>query len=554
VTDIRAHRARHSGAAFRITTHRQTDRSSGLAVVARAWLVAVAVLLGAWRPVHSSEVGSPQDAYDAITELELERAAGLIANLPSDRGLGALLRARLLLYRGDCVAANTALSAQHVRALPEVAELGELARSCAGATASALVVEDRERGVWLRFQDEKDRVLTELFVQVAVRARDSLARDLAVVLPRPLRIDVVRDQFSLATVSGLPLQAAQTTGTVAVARWGRVIMVSPRAMRSGFPWQDTLAHEMTHLAISRASRDHAPLWLQEGIAKREEAAWRAPRPLDARTSYTDQARAALSSGSEVGIDRLGPSIAMLPTPEDASTAYAEVASFVEFWIRENGLPGLALLLLDLKTMKGPEDADRALRSVTGYALESWIARWKLYLSSTTGEPREAWAQDDDGKPSPDLVGAIRLGDLLVARGFAPAAAVPLAEAVRAAPELASVRARLAQALFDAGRRNEASDALGQVQELDGLHAGWLASRGRVLLSEGDREGASGAFDLALGIQPLLPEAACGNARLRESQARGVQKVQISVSDQATGSMSAASAQALCAEAEAWRRR
>jgi hypothetical protein len=523
-----------------------------LGVVARACVIVGALLLGAWRPTDS-EAGSPRDVYDAITELELGRAASLIANLRTDYGLATVLRARLLLYRGDCVAANTALSAQHLRERPEAAELGELARSCAGATASALVVEDREHGVWLRFQDEKDRVLTPLLVEVATHARDALARDLGIELPRPLRIDLVRDQYSLAMVSGLPLQAAQTTGTVAVARWGRVIMVSPRATRSGFPWQDTLAHEMTHLAISRASRDHAPLWLQEGIAKREETAWRAPRPLDDRASYTDQARDALRSGSAIGIDRLGPSIAMLPTPEAASTAYAEVASFVGFWTEQNGPPALALLLLDLKASNGPESTDRALRSVSGYTLENWIARWKLYLSSVTTEPGEARAHIDDGAPSPELVGAMRLGDLLIARGFASAATVPLAEAVRAAPALASVRARLAQALFDAGRQNEMSDALGQLQELDGLHAGWLARRGQVLLSDGDRAGAARDFDLALGIQPLLPEAACGQAGIREARAPAVQKVRISASDQTTGAMSGASAQALCAEATAWRR-
>jgi hypothetical protein len=533
-------------------TRARGHRSSRLAVFARAWLFTGALLLGAWRP-PDSEPGSPADIYDAITELELVRATGMIANLRSGSGLETLLRARLLLYRGDCVAASTVLSARHLRAAPETAELAGLAQSCAGATASARVVEDRERGIWLRFQDEKDQVLTPLLVEVATRARDALARDLAVVLPRPLRIDLVRDQYSLAMVSGLPLEAAQTTGTVAVARWGRVIMVSPRATRSGFPWQDTLAHEMTHLGISRASRDHAPLWLQEGLAKREETAWRAPRPLEDLASYTRQARDALRSGRAVGIDRLGPSIAMLPTPEAASVAYAEVASFVEFCTRAIGPPGLALLLLDLKMAKGADDADRVLRSVTGYALESWIARWKLHLYSITDDPRDLRSHGDYGTPSPRLVGAIRLGDLLVAGGFASAATVPLAEAVGQAPTLASVRARLAQALVDAGRQSEASDALGQLAELDGLNARWLASQGQVLLSGGDRAGAARSFDWALGIQPLLAEAACGQAGLRAAEAQAAQNVQIPVSDQTTGAMSALSAQALCAEARLWRR-
>src|SRR5690606_7928550 len=109
----------------------------------------------------------------------------------------------------------------------------------------------------------------------------------------------------LSAVSGLPLEAAETTGTVAVARWGRVTMVSPRAMQRGFPWADTLAHEITHLLISRATADRAPLWLQEGVAKREEQRWRPAHAFDDEEDFSERAYQAQVSGSAIGIDRLG---------------------------------------------------------------------------------------------------------------------------------------------------------------------------------------------------------------------------------------------------------
>src|SRR4029079_3031549 len=105
-----------------------------------------------------------------------------------------------------------------------------------------------------------------------------LMKDLGVELLKPLRIDLVRDQFTLAEMTGLPEEAARTTGTVAIAKCGRVTMISPRATSNGYPWLDTLAHEMTHLALSRGTRDNAPLWLQEGVAKREETRWREKQP------------------------------------------------------------------------------------------------------------------------------------------------------------------------------------------------------------------------------------------------------------------------------------
>ena len=85
-------------------------------------------------------------------------------------------------------------------------------------------------------------------------------------------------------MTGLPYKSAQTTGTVAVAKWGRVTILSPRASRHGYPWRDTLTHEMTHLAISMQSRERAPLWLHEGVARREETRWREPGPFDDRPS------------------------------------------------------------------------------------------------------------------------------------------------------------------------------------------------------------------------------------------------------------------------------
>src|SRR6185436_13884643 len=186
----------------------------------------------------------------------------------------------------------------------------------------------------------EDRVLVPILARVAAEALGAIERDLGIVMPRPLRIDLVRDLFSLSAVSGLPLQAAETTGTVAVARWGRVNMISPRAAPGGYPWQDTLAHEITHLALSRATRDRAPLWLQEGVAKREETRWRDPRPFDNSPAPDAVAHAALVSGRAVGVDKLGASIALLPTAEAASTAFAEVTSFMGYFIDRNGPAGL----------------------------------------------------------------------------------------------------------------------------------------------------------------------------------------------------------------------
>src|SRR4029078_3530178 len=103
-----------------------------------------------------------------------------------------------------------------------------------------------------------DRALVPMLVDVASKMREVLAKDLGVELLKPLRIDLLRDQFTLAEMTGLPEEAARTTGTVAIAKWGRVTMISPRATSNGYPWLDTLAHQMNHLALFPHTRDTEP--------------------------------------------------------------------------------------------------------------------------------------------------------------------------------------------------------------------------------------------------------------------------------------------------------
>ncbi|HEX3850994.1 MAG TPA: hypothetical protein VHW01_08510, partial [Polyangiaceae bacterium] len=285
---------------------------------------------------------------NAITEIDTARATELLEHSHSDSAGMTLERARLAVYLGECDRGEAILSNPALTESREGATLAELAKSCARATAAGFVMEDKERGIWLRLQDDADRALAPFIFEVAAQARDTVSKEVGIDLPRPLRIDLVRDLFSLSSVSGLPLKAAETTGTLAVARWGRVIMLSPRAPVQGYPWQDTLAHEITHLLVTRATRDFAPLWMQEGLAKRFEVRWRPPRPFD-RPDWADNgARNAALDGRSVGIDKLGPSIAMLPTPEAAGIAFAEVTSFMHFFIEQNGESALRLLFADLR--------------------------------------------------------------------------------------------------------------------------------------------------------------------------------------------------------------
>jgi tetratricopeptide (TPR) repeat protein len=476
--------------------------ASLVGVLALCLGLAAGVASGAPEPRRRSALS------DAITEIDLERARRLLESARGDATMLALERARLAVYSGQCDAAAAELSVPTLAESATGAGLAALAGNCARATASGLVVEDAERGVWVRLQDDADRPLVPFLVETAAKARDVIGAELGIDFVRPLRIDVVRDLFSLAAVSGLPLEAAETTGTLAVARWGRVIVLSPRATELGFPWQDTIAHEITHLLVTRATTDHAPLWLQEGIAKREESRWRAARPFD-DPSWADQtARSALLEGRSVGLDRLGPSIAMLPSPELASTAYAEVSSFLTYFLAESGASALRLLFADIKGV-GDDSADPALRSVSGYDLSGWGRRWQVALRDSPAlDPREQRERIDTLKNPRALSRKVRLGDLLVERGHPRAALAEFRSALELAPTHAGVRFRAARAALAVRDRGAAEAALGTLRDVRAPHGAWMALRGRFDREAGRAAEATATLDHALGLDPLNVDVAC----------------------------------------------
>src|SRR5687767_11718168 len=153
------------------------------------------------RPAETQVLARPataRDVEDAIIEIDLGRARKLLDRASAEATRLAIERARLSIYLGECDSAAAQLSAPTLAETKEGASLGSLARTCARATAAGFIVEDAARGIWMRLQDDADRVLAPFIMDSAARARDAVSADLGVDLPRPLRIDLVRDQFSLS--------------------------------------------------------------------------------------------------------------------------------------------------------------------------------------------------------------------------------------------------------------------------------------------------------------------------------------------------------------------
>lgn len=486
-----------------------------------------ALVLGALAPAEDARADARVPGIGDITAalarssiLELDLAAAhtiLDGNDGADPAV-AIERARLAVYEGDCDRAVELLSRGDLAMSDETRHLGDIARGCARATAATVIVEDKAKGVWVRLQDDDDRALVPLIVDVADRARESLARDLGVRLPSPIRVELVRDQLTLSAMTGLPYEAAQTTGTVAIAKWGRVTMLSPRG--NGYGWMDTLAHELSHLALTAGTRDKAPLWLQEGIAKREETRWREAWPHDDLPSSDSFAAVGIAMNLGRPLDKLGPSIAMLPSAEQAAVAYAEVASFVRFFASEVGEDALPRLVVRVKEADGDDPANTALKDVSGLDLAAWNGRWRQHLSGVSTSIPEELKPGAKIPQMKQVVKAVRLGQLLQERGHHRAAAVEHSIAQLAVPWDASVRCHLASALLGAGETESAKALVAKPDEIHGRHGRYWSLHG---LLHPPPAGDGRAFFLGVALDPLSPEVACEEKPLSDTPADPIKK-------------------------------
>lgn len=500
-------------------------RRAALRVLLLAW-VALAVVSPA--PSSEAQPGRParpasgvQAGEQAIAELRVEDAAAIAREAfrerPSDPRVLALMGV-VAFHQGDYGAAVT-----HLEASGSVGEVGGLV-STVRSTRDLLAPFVRARSVDGRYQVWHAPGPDALLVPYALDALAAADRYISAVLghrvPGPIRLEIYPDARSLAQVSSLTVQDIERSGTIALCKWDRLMVTSPRALLHGYAWTDTISHELVHLILARASRDSAPVWVQEGIAKYLEAGYRrgsAPFALDAVSQGI--LHEASSGDALLPFERLHPSIALLPSQRDAALAFAQVSTFVQGFhtrYRDAGLVNV------IGRMAAGQDAREAFASAAGVPFAQLESRWRAdvrALPSPT-QPRlvprrliaAMGAQDDDTADLAELGDEarrrLRLGDLLAARQRHGAAAHEYGAALAIAPEDPVVAARFARAALQSGQAERAVAALRPVVATHPEYAPSAALLARALEAAGVEAEASAFAVQAIRLNPFDPAPHC----------------------------------------------
>ena len=366
-----------------------------------------------------------------------------------------------------------------------------------------------------------DAVIAGLAGEVLDAAWEAIGEDLGLKPTDPIRVELLGSPSDLAKLSPLTETDIETTGTIALSKYNKLMVVSPRATIFGYPWMDTLAHEYTHLVVSRLAHDAVPVWLQEGLARFEQTRWRtAP---EVRLSATEQSllATALKKGRLISFDEMHPSMAKLPSQEAAALAYAEVYTLVGWLHGKVGYKGIRDALV---AQRDGKSARRAVAESLGLSWKAVEAAWRAHLKTPAAlqpaRPGRPIKFDRGGRDSENVgleqVGArarkhARLGGMLRARGMLEAASIEYEKALAVGGNEPFVAGKLARTLVELGKHERAIELATPLANADPHDAVAAVTLGIARAARHEWPQAIVAFEQALRVSPFDPTTRCGLA-------------------------------------------
>jgi tetratricopeptide (TPR) repeat protein len=383
------------------------------------------------------------------------------------------------------------------------------------ATMSEMVSPD---GRFVLRYFKEDRLLMPYLLEVLVAADQALSEDFQYQPPGRVVVEIYPRAEYLAQVSSLTEEDIETSGTIALCKYNRLMFTSPRGLVRGYGWRDTVTHEFVHYYVTKYSANTVPIWLHEGIAKFEEIRWRSAPMRHLAPPQEDLLARSLEAGQLITFDQMHPSMAKLPSQEAASLAFAEVHLVIDFLYQRGGYPQLRVLL---QSLKSGASMDEALSEAYGLSLRGVWDEWlkamhaedfkrypglvqrslKFKRPGQEGEPEAEY----DSIENKEVKDHAHLGELLRARGRNYAA---LREYRRAEKQGGdghlTVQNGIASTLLELGTPEEIPQTLKRVRSYYPTFLTTHLNLGRAFLAMNQPRRAIESLEAAVGINPFHP--------------------------------------------------
>ena len=438
---------------------------------ALAWVVALLFLLTpAWSWGQSAR--KAESLLNGWQMPEAKRVVDALATTYPDEPNVKYLRARLAFFQGDYKRAVALLDeANEAQSNPYWKQLREVVSNTQAVTQKFKRVRS-PKGYFDLFVDPgKDEVLVSDALRVLDEAYEQIGRALQHRPPVPIRVEVYPTTATLAKVSSLSEKDIKTSGTIALCKYNRLMITSPRALLQGYGWADTLVHEYVHYVINHKTKAQVPIWMHEGMAKYLERRWRGPNKQSLSPSSEDLLRQYIEKDTLITFEQMHPSMAKLPSQEDAAVAFAEVFTVMEYLEAQLGEGAFAKVLDHINDGLG---AKRAFAKALSTTFPAFERKWKAYLKQRPKVilPKGARFGDKlqfkgDANPNdlkqiaaPKARDHVHLGELLQGRKRYKAALVQYNKAARMMGETNPVlQTRLAQSHLALKQYTQAQQAL-----------------------------------------------------------------------------------------------
>lgn len=362
-----------------------------------------------------------------------------------------------------------------------------------------------------------DQVLVPYAAEALEKAYEAIGEELGYKPETPIRVEVYPQTSTLAQVSGLTEKEIRQSGTIALCKYNRLMITSPRALLQGYGWVDTLVHEYIHFVINKKTRNRVPIWMHEGLAKYLERRWRGPDAHQLPPSTERILEKRVEKGDLISFEQMHPSMAKLPSQEDAATAFAEVFTVMEYLREKTGASAFRDLLEVIGEVDDPKEA---FGRVVGEDFTTFERDWKQYLREreTRDYPDEYGYKNkkvfkDENKEKklgefdqPKAEEHLKLGEMLQSRKRFEAAAVQYRKAVNLteAPN-PRLRTQFAGALTETGEPEEALSTLQPVRDLYPTYLQIWLRLGEASLAAEQLEDAERYLREAAWINPFNPE-------------------------------------------------
>jgi len=366
----------------------------------------------------------------------------------------------------------------------------------------------------IKWVNPKDEVLVEPGLEVLEKAYQALTRDFNFYPEgEKILVEIYPGVSELGVAVGLGEQMLRDSGTIAVCKYRRIMMVSPRALAFGYDYLTTLSHELVHFFIYARNGDTVALWLHEGLAKSMESSYLGKTGELGLISQSFLV-SAIKNNELITFEQMSPTFAKFKSPKQGQLAFAEVCTMVEY-IKEKCGRHSWIEILDLSRQK--KNDKQILEGVCGESFSELWEGWKSWVLSKNWQEipgamvlkMEFKEQSGEVKEDEEIETGrageyARLGDLLRDRGEYQASAVEYKKALSYDPYHPKLLNKLGLALLLSGDYKSSIETFIKLTKFYPTYSTGFVNLGLAYLSAGEEEKAIWAFEKTLELNPFNP--------------------------------------------------